>query len=161
MSTSPSNLKSKGSKVLWYFTINFLLNRKQINQRREGQFQVTPSHLSPDSQIIQKPKDYSCDINFKNGIGCLDLHEYLEVDHQITVNHKKIYRLFHANQLWLFDIKYGCIHGEDRHFYFLAFVDSLELSHDFTPIRCSDKNAFAESFFSIFEIDFLQVRYFP
>ena len=65
-----------------------------------------------------------------------------------------------SNQLWLLDIKYGCVHGEDRHFYFLAFVDSLELSHDFTQIRCPDKNAFVESFFSIFEIDFLQVRYF-
>ena len=163
----------------------------------------------------------------------------------MTVNHKKIYRLCKENQLllkrkkkikqikklasnqivtgpnqlWQFDIKYGYIHGENRHFYFLAFVDvftkkvmgyhlghfckasdlkltlkaalnhlteeeqsklilrsdngpqmssnqfkayvdSLELSHEFTPIRCPDKNAFVESFFSIFEIEFLQVRYF-
>ena len=43
---------------------------------------------------------------------------------------------------------------------FKAYVDSLELSHEFTPIRCPDKNAFVESFFSIFEIEFLQIRYF-
>ena len=67
----------------------------------------------------------------------------------MTVNHKKIYRLCKENnlllrrkkkvkpfkklagnhkitgpnQLWQFDIKYGYIHGEDRPFYFLAFVD--------------------------------------
>jgi putative transposase len=27
------------------------------------------------------------------------------------------------NQLWQFDIKYGYIHGENRHFYLLAFKD--------------------------------------
>ena len=27
------------------------------------------------------------------------------------------------NQLWEFDIKYGYIHGENRHFYILAFID--------------------------------------
>jgi putative transposase len=67
----------------------------------------------------------------------------------MTVNHKKIYRLCKENnlllkrkkkikkfkklaenhqitgpnQLWQFDIKYGYIQGEDRPFYFLAFVD--------------------------------------
>lgn len=163
----------------------------------------------------------------------------------MTVNHKKIYRLCKENnlllsrkkkikqikklaanykitspnKLWQFDIKYGYIHGEDRPFYFLAFIDvfnkkalsyhigrsctasdmkltlkmalnsvsedeqknliirsdngpqmssnhfkayigSLDVEHEFTPIRCPDKNAFVESFFSIFEIEFLQVRYF-
>ena len=163
----------------------------------------------------------------------------------MTVNHKKIYRLCKENdlllqrkkkikrikklasnlkitgpnQLWQFDIKYGYIHGENRPFYFVAFVDvftkkvmsyhlglrcqaldlqlalkvalssvseedqkklvirsdngpqmsswhfkayvdSLDLQHEFIPIRCPDKNAFVESFFSIFETEFLQVRYF-
>lgn len=27
------------------------------------------------------------------------------------------------NQLWEFDIKYGYIHGENRHFYILTFLD--------------------------------------
>ncbi len=134
---------------------------------------------------------------------------------KLATNHK----ISGPNQLWQFDIKYGYVHGEDRHFYFLAFIDtytkkvvgyhlgntctasdlklalksalnsltldeqknliirsdngpqmsshqfkayvgSLEMTHEFTPIRCPDKNAFVESFFSIFEIEFLQVRYF-
>jgi putative transposase len=201
--------------------------------------------LTPDSWIIEQLKTYRADINFQNGIGCRALHEYLELDFKITVNHKKIYRLCkenrlllsrkkkikkfknvaaniavtRPNQLWQFDIKYGYIHGENRAFYFLAFVDvfskkivsyhigtncqkedlkltlkmalnhlteadvegliirsdngpqmssnafrayvnSLDLAHEFTPIRCPNKNAYIESFFSIFEIEFLQVRYF-
>ncbi len=163
----------------------------------------------------------------------------------MTVNHKNIYRLCKENdlllqkkkkikrvkklarnlkitgpnQLWQFDIKYGYVHGENRPFYFVAFVDvftkkimsyhlglrcqatdlrlalkvalssvsevdqknlvirsdngpqmsswhfkayvdSLDLQHEFIPIRCPDKNAFVESFFSIFETEFLQVRFF-
>lgn len=201
--------------------------------------------LTPDSWIVGQLKTYREDINFQNGIGCRALHEYLELDFKITVNHKKIYRLckenklllsrkkkikkfknvasnlkvVRPNQLWQFDIKYGYIHGENRAFYFLAFVDvftkkivsyhigttcqkedlkltlkmalndlseaevdgliirsdngpqmssnafkayvnSLDLAHEFTPIRCPNKNAYIESFFSIFEIEFLQVRYF-
>jgi putative transposase len=201
--------------------------------------------LTPDSWFIDKLKAYRSDINFQNGIGCRALDEYLELEQQMTVNHKKIYRLCKdnnlllkrkkksnqfkklaenheisgPNQLWQFDIKYGYIHGEDRPFYFLAFIDvfnkkvlsyhlgrsctaadmkltlkmalnsvsekdqghlvirsdngpqmssnhfkayldSLHVKHEFTPIRCPDKNAFVESFFSIFEIEFLQVRYF-
>ena len=43
---------------------------------------------------------------------------------------------------------------------FKAYVDSEDLVHQFTPVRCPDKNAYIESFFSIFEVQFLQVRYF-
>lgn len=200
---------------------------------------------TPDDIIVAKLKEYRNDINFQNGIGCRALHEYLELDHKITVNHKKIYRLCKENnlllkrkkkikkvkrlannieitgpnQLWQFDIKYGYIHGENRPFYFLAFIDvftkkvvsyhlgkscsnedlkltlkaalklltreerdvliirsdngpqmssnnfksyinSLDLTHEYTPIRCPNKNAYIESFFSIFDTEFLQVRYF-
>lgn len=201
--------------------------------------------LTPDSWIIEQLKNYRSNLNFQNGIGCRALHEYLELDYQMTVNHKKIYRLCKENdlllqkkkkikrikrlarnlkitgpnQLWQFDIKYGYVHGENRPFYFVAFVDvfskkimsyhlglrcqatdlrlalkvalssiseadqknlvirsdngpqmsswhfkayvdSLDLQHEFIPIRCPDKNAFVESFFSIFETEFLQVRFF-
>jgi transposase InsO family protein len=44
--------------------------------------------------------------------------------------------------------------------HFKAYIPSLEMTHEFTPIRCPEKNAFVESFFFIFEIEFLQVRYF-
>ncbi|GAB4416691.1 MAG: IS3 family transposase [Bacteriovoracaceae bacterium] len=201
--------------------------------------------LTPDKWIVEEIKKYRANLNFQNGIGCKSLHEYLELDYQITVNHKKIYRLCQENnlllakkkkikrikslannlkitapnQLWQFDIKYGYIHGENRAFYFLAFidvftkeimgyhigtsctaldlkltlktalnelsnedidqlvirsdngpqmssnqfkayVDAMDITHEFTPIRCPNKNAYIESFFSIFETEFLQVRYF-
>lgn len=210
-----------------------------------GYSKNTNGTLTSDEWIVNLLKNYRADINFQNGIGCRALHEYLELDHKITVNHKKVYRLckenklllsrkkkikkqknvannlvvIRPNQLWQFDIKYGYIHGEDRPFYFLAFVDiftkkivsyhlgktcrsedlkltlkmalnsipvnmqdkliirsdngpqmssnafkdyvgELDIAHEFTPIRCPNKNAFIESFFSIFEIEFLQVRYF-
>ena len=44
--------------------------------------------------------------------------------------------------------------------HFEVYVDSLDLQHEFIPIRYHHKNAFVESFFSIFEIEFLRVRYF-
>lgn len=43
---------------------------------------------------------------------------------------------------------------------FKEYVNPLNLTHEFTPIRCPNKNAYIESFFSIFETEFLQVRYF-
>lgn len=42
---------------------------------------------------------------------------------------------------------------------FRDYTNGLVL-HEFIPPRCPDKNAFIESFFSIYEIQFLQVHYF-
>jgi putative transposase len=120
------------------------------------------------------------------------------------------------NQLWQFDIKYGYIHGENKFFYLLAFIDvftrevisyyvgttckALDLTntfaiafeklnfedqqrlvirsdrgpqmtswmfknymatlpalHELIPVHNPNRNAYIESFFSIFEIAFLQV----
>ena len=36
----------------------------------------------------------------------------------------------------------------------------MELGHEFIPAGCPNKNAHVESFFSILETEFLQVRYF-
>lgn len=241
------------AKVLKYSSLNrstFYYKSQQPTGLRPGR--PTPGYsvnkngtLTPDTWIIEQLKNYRANLNFQNGIGCKALHEYLELDYQMTVNHKKIYRLCRENdlllqkkkkikrikklasnlkitgpnQLWQFDIKYGYVHGENRPFYFVAFVDvftkkvmsyhlgircqasdlrlalkvalssvsaedqkrlvirsdngpqmsswhfkayvdSLDLHHEFIPIRCPDKNAFVESFFSIFETEFLQVRYF-
>ena len=123
-------------------------------------------------------------------------------------------------QLWEFDIKQGFIHGENKAFYLLAFIDvfsreivafhigfsckaihlkmtldeacrkqkinrkdnrlvirsdngsqmtshqfrsyveELGVQHEFTPFSCPEKNAYIESFFSIYEVEFLQTRYF-
>lgn len=40
------------------------------------------------------------------------------------------------------------------------YVNEIGLEHEFIPPRTPNKNAFIESFFSIFETQFLQVRYF-
>lgn len=166
-------------------------------------------------------------------------------DYNFYINHKKVYRLCKENgltlarnikklkfnrkvsqnrkitkpnQMWQFDIKTGYIHGENKHFYFLAIKDvfnkkivgshlgyhckardlkvtvnqairklkpnldelvirsdngpqmtsnqfnqyilEVGLEHEFIPVRSPNKNAFIESFFSIYETQFLQVRYF-
>ena len=78
------------------------------------------------------------------------MSRYLLRDYSLRVNTKKVYRLCREdglllsrpkkkrrkhgricinrringlNQLWEFDIKQGFIHGENRAFYFLAFID--------------------------------------
>jgi putative transposase len=125
------------------------------------------------------------------------------------------------NQLWEFDIKYGYIHGLNRHFFILIFMDvftrkvmdyyigltckagdlkftlknalkkanlplghslvirsdngtqmtslmfqeylqqvEIDLHHEYIPPATPNKNAHVESFNSILETEFLQVRYF-
>ena len=174
------------------------------------------------------------------------MSRYLLRDHGLRVNTKKVYRLCREeglllsrlrkkrrkygkicinrringpNQLWEFDIKQGLIHGENRAFYFLAFIDvflreivgyhiglscraihlkmalkealrrrgigkdnrlvirsdngtqmtshqfrkhveELGIHHEFTSFSCPEKNAYVEAFFSLYEVEFLQNRYF-
>lgn len=198
-----------------------------------------------DSTILNILQKYRNQLNFQNMGGCKILPNYILRDYSIIVNHKKIYRICKENglllpkrkknkkrnkricenrkinapkQLWQFDIKYGYVHGENKHFFLLAiidvfskkiinyhigysckavhlkvtfeeallkespdlselvirsdngtqmtsnmfrkYVDEMGLEHEFTPIRCPNKNAYVESFFSIYETQFLQVRYF-
>ena len=199
-----------------------------------------------DDFIREKLKEYRERAEFHNWGGYKVLSRYLSRDHGLRVNAKKVYRLCREerlllprfkrkrrkyqrvcmnrringpNQLWEFDIKQGCIHGENRAFYLLAFIDvfsreivgchiglscraihlkmALEealrgqgigrdsqlairsdngsqmtshefrkyveergLSHEFTPFSCPEKNAYVESFFSLYELEFLQTRYF-
>jgi putative transposase len=202
-----------------------------------------------DALIVNALKKYREDINFHNGGGYLKFKHYLKKDYGYCVNKKKIYRLCKEhklllplrkkkkwrnrkicmnrvitapNQLWEFDIKYGYIHGENRYFFFLGFIDvysrkmisyytgtsckakdmaftldealrrnsiseenkltirsdhgtqmksfafkkyldsrkDLQLDHEFIPPSTPNKNAHIESFNSIFETEFLQVRYF-
>jgi putative transposase len=202
-----------------------------------------------DCQIVRALKKYRDDINFHNGGGYIKLKYYLKKDYGYCVNKKKIYRLCKEhdlllpkrkknkwrnrkicinrtitapNQLWEFDIKYGYIHGEDRYFFFLGFIDvysrkivsyytgtsctgkdmaftfdqalkknnicsqnkltirsdhgtqmrsiaftkyvssrkPLQIEREFIPPSTPNKNAHIESFNSIFETEFLQVRFF-
>lgn len=38
--------------------------------------------------------------------------------------------------------------------HFKAYADPMDLQREFILIRCTDKNAFLESFFSIFRLSF-------
>ena len=199
-----------------------------------------------DTTIIATLRSYRDRLEFKNAGGYQKLKHYLRRDYCFHVNGKKLYRLCKENklllprnkkkiksnrkictnktidapnQLWEFDIKYGYVHGENRHFYILSFIDvfnrkivnyhvgltckgsdlkftfnealkkenisdshgltvrsdngpqmtsnifreyinTLELDHEFIPPGACNKNAHVESFNSIIESDFLQVRYF-
>ncbi|MCB9061743.1 MAG: transposase [Halobacteriovoraceae bacterium] len=42
----------------------------------------------------------------------------------------------------------------------MIYVEEIGLEYEFIPIKCPNKNAYIESFFSILEIQFLQVWYF-
>jgi putative transposase len=204
--------------------------------------------LIPDQTIIHLLKGYRSRIEFQNAGGYYKLGHYLRRDYGFIINKKKVYRLCKENsltlprkktkkwrqrkisvnrsvdapnRLWQFDIKYGYIHGENKFFYVLVFVDvftrsivdfyvgktckssdlsftlnqalkkeniplenglvirsdhgtqmtsnmfrkyleNLEIKpeHEFIPCGVPNKNAHVESFNSIFEIEFLQTRYF-
>ena len=200
-----------------------------------------------DEVLIKLLKTYRKQLEFGNWGGCKVLSRYLLRDYGLRVNKKKVYRLCKQEflllpkpkkklrkygkicinrkingpkQLWEFDIKQGFIHGENRAFYLLAFIDvflrqivgfhiglsckaihlkmtldeafrkqkinrkdnrlvicsdngsqmtshqfrrhveELGIQHEFTPFSCPEKNAYIESFFSIYEVEFLQTRYF-
>ena len=103
-----------------------------------------------DSSVVAALRAYRERPEFMNGGGYHKLKYYLQRDYNFFINHKKLYRLckknklllprnkkkrkknkkvcanrvvYKPNQLWEFDIKYGYIHGENRHFYILAFID--------------------------------------
>lgn len=147
-------VKTKVLKFTGLSRSTFYYKKSELNKFKPGRpipgySKNTNGTLTSDEWILKKLKEYREDLNFQNGIGCRALHEYLELDYQITVNHKKIYRLCKenklllsrkkkikkqknvannivvtgSNQLWQFNIKYGFIHGESRPFYLLAFVD--------------------------------------
>ena len=199
-----------------------------------------------DLLILKILKCYREKKEFQNWGGYKVLSSYLLRDHGLRVNAKKVYRLCQEfglllpspkkkrrkyekicvnrringpNQLWEFDIKQGVIHGENRAFYFLAFIDvffrevvgyhiglscraihlkmalnealrrqgirkdnqlvirsdngtqmtshqfrkhveELGIHQEFTPFSCPEKNAYVEAFFSLYEVEFLQTRYF-
>lgn len=103
-----------------------------------------------DEKISELLKSYRANAFFHNGGGYRKLSRYINREHGIKINHKKVYRLCKENnlllpankkkkakrtracinriidcpnRLWEFDIKYGFIHGENRFFYLLTFVD--------------------------------------
>ena len=103
-----------------------------------------------DQTVVQALKSYRNEIEFSNAGGYQKLKYYLQRDYNYWINHKKLYRLCDENKLllprnrkklrrvrklcenriinapnrlWEFDIKYGYIHGENRYFFILVFID--------------------------------------
>jgi putative transposase len=100
--------------------------------------------------VVELLKSYREIDFFNNAGGYRKFSKYLKIDFGLNINHKKVYRLcrennlllpmnkkkrcrasrisinrtiLSPNKLWEFDIKYGYIHGEDRFFYLLSFID--------------------------------------
>ena len=121
--------------------------------------------ITPDHLIVATLEKYRERPEFSNGGGYQKLKHYLKRDYGIYVNHKKLYRLckehklllprnrkkvkinrkitenrivYKPNQLWEFDIKYGYVHGENRHFYLLSFVDVFDrrVVNYYTGLSC-------------------------
>lgn len=105
-----------------------------------------------DSVIVETLKEYRNSWEFLSSGGYQKLTSYLRIERKLYVNHKKIYRLCNdnnlllfkkthgysmkkkksrceyvnvtaPNQLWQFDIKYGYVHGENRFFFVLTYID--------------------------------------
>ena len=104
-----------------------------------------------DYIILDLLKNYRSEIHFMNAGGAKILTSYLACEHEVYVNHKKIYRLCRdnnlllyttqtvklkikkkrceyqevsaPNQLWQFDLKHIFIHGENTWCYLLTFID--------------------------------------
>lgn len=100
--------------------------------------------------------------------GYKKLSAYLKRRYGYIVNNKKVYRMCkennlllprkfkrkssrtisinrqvtRPNQVWEFDIKYGYIHGENRFFYILAYIDvfSRYVVHYHIGVECKAKN---------------------
>jgi putative transposase len=141
------------SSSTWYSTLNKSdLDNRMYNKGRPvpGYTVNRDGTLVSDISIVKIIKDYRSQKEFKNAGDCTKLKHYIKRDYGIYVNHKKIYRLCKdhnlllpkviknkrrgskvcinrvirgPNELWQFDIKYGYIHGENRFFFVLAFLD--------------------------------------
>jgi len=106
---------------------------------------------------------------FLKKTGYRKLTHYLRRDHQLVINHKKVYRLYSwanltlpkkkkskrrgkkicenrkvtgPNQLWQFDVKYGYVDGENRFFFLMGFIDTFnrEIMHYHVGLRCQAKD---------------------
>jgi putative transposase len=127
--------------------------RKNNKGRPIPGYTVNPDGLVIfDHAIIQALIDLRGEPFFEKAGGYHKLTHYLERDHGYIVNHKKVYRLCSENglllpkkkktkrrgkkicenrnvtgpnQLWQFDIKYGYIHGENRFFFLMVFIDTF------------------------------------
>jgi putative transposase len=143
-------------------------DRRSNNQGRPTPgFTVNPDGtLVLDTSIVHALKEIRGRTFFSRAGGYHKLTHYLMRDYGFVVNHKKVYRLClenklllpkrkknkrqgkricenrtvkGPNQLWQFDIKYGYIHGENRFFFLMAFIDvfTREIKDYHLGLRCT------------------------
>jgi putative transposase len=152
----PKSCVSKVCQFASYSRTQFYYNQKETHNKSSGRpipgFTINRDgkHIY-DDQIVNLLKKYRSEIHFMNAGGNKVLVKYLALEHQIYINHKKIYRLCHENnlllhkvsrlkskikkkrceyqeisapnQLWQFDLKHIYIHGERSWSYLLTFID--------------------------------------
>ncbi len=142
----------KISSSSWYDYLKRDPNKKKKHKGRKppGFSKDIYGNKIYDEEIISLIKTYKEKEFFVSEGGYRIFKKYLFRDYKIIVNPKKLYRLLreknillslrrkrknkfkkisknrkvlNINQVWEFDIKYGYIHGENRFFFLLAFVD--------------------------------------
>lgn len=141
------------SKSTWYYSkrIKSADKRSENKGRKPPGCTINrDGSIIHDLTIIRCLEKFRNEIEFNNGAGYIKLTHYLKREHGLYINKKKIYRLCkengllldrkkkhkkpwgtinknhiitEPNKLWEFDMKYGFVHGENRFFFILAFVD--------------------------------------
>lgn len=156
------------ARSTWYYSIkNKSFDKRSLNKGRTAPgFTVNRDGvIIKDDNIIDLLREYRSRIEFKNGGGYTKLTHYLKRDCGFYINKKKIYRICknngillkqrrkikrswrrisvnqiitRPNKLWEFDLKYGQVHGENRFFFILAFVDvySRKVVGNYTGSSC-------------------------
>ena len=136
----------------WYSRIKgYIPKTKGKRGRPIPGFSINPDGSKVlDPEIVKALGTYRAKPEFANAGGYTKLSRYLRRDYGYHVNRKKLYRICDEqklllprnrkkikgyrklcenrvitapNMLWQFDIKYGYIHGENRYFFLLAFID--------------------------------------
>lgn len=145
-------------------------DRKHNKGRPVPGYSINPDKtIVLDTAIENALKELRSREFFTKAGGYQKLTEYLKRDYGFYINHKKIYRLCaeknlllpkkkkqkrrgkkicenreitSPNQLWQFDIKYGYIHGENRFFFLMAFIDvfTREIRDYHIGLRCRAKD---------------------
>jgi putative transposase len=153
--------------------------RKNNRGRPAPGYSVNPDGtVILDITIIAAIKKYRNNPFFHNGGGYHKLKHYIRKDYNYFVNHKKLYRLckennlllprrrkqirqprkisinrkiYKPNQLWEFDIKYGYIHGLNRFFFILVYIDiySRKIVNYYVGLTCTSHNLSATLDFAL------------
>jgi len=164
----------------WYYqSKSKQLDRRRLNKGRPASnfcLDVNGKVIN-DEIIIGYLKAYRDNKFFRAGGGYKKLHYYLKRTEGVIVNHKKLYRLCKENnlllprirkhkhfrlmscnrkitkpnQVWEFDIKYGYLAGENKHFFILVYIDvfSRMIMGAYIGLTCKAHNLVATLSFAL------------